>query len=263
ALAILLTAVIPLIFAIYWAGKLVDHALAQAFNPELGAQLERSLEVYQDLVQTIKSDFRHRAEAMAAHEPLRAAAILEHEPSVEQELDAVFRRFDNVVTISVLNGDGKLLGQRHREQPFDPQTERKLEVRRPLSDGVAPPELVVVFATPRARFDELEQATELVRTYKEVQRQGVQAKDLYAFAVILGLTIIVAIVIGTLLARSVTRRINELARATQAVGAGDLTVRVPEQGNDELADLARAFNRMLSELEGSRARIEFLQRMAT
>ena len=263
ALAILLTAVIPLIFAIYWAGKLVDHALAQAFNPELGAQLERSLEVYQDLVQTIKSDFRHRAEAMAAHEPLRAAAILEHEPSVEQELDAVFRRFDNVVTISVLNGDGKLLGQRHREQPFDPQTERKLEVRRPLSDGVAPPELVVVFATPRARFDELEQATELVRTYKEVQRQGVQAKDLYAFAVILGLTIIVAIVIGTLLARSVTRRINELARATQVVGAGDLTVRVPEQGNDELADLARAFNRMLSELEGSRARIEFLQRMAT
>ena len=263
ALAILLTAVIPLIFAIYWAGKLVDHALAQAFNPQLGAQLERSLEVYQELAQTIKSDFRHRAEAIAAHEPLRAAAILAHEPSVEQELDAVFQRFENIVTLSVLSSDGKLLGERHRETGFDPQTERKLEVRRPLADGDSPPELVAVFATPRARLDELEHATEQVRTYKEVQRQGVQAKDLYAFAVILGLTIVVATVIGTLLARSVTRRIGDLARATRAVAAGDLSIRVDEQGKDELADLARAFNRMLSEVEGSRARIEFLQRMAT
>ena len=263
ALAILLTAVIPLIFAIYWAGKLVDHALAQAFNPELGAQLDRSLEVYQELVQTIKSDFRHRAEAMAAHEPLRAAAILAHEPSVEQELDVVFDRFDNLVTLSVVGADGKVLGERHRATPFESQTERKLEVRRPLADGDEPPQLVAVFATPRARFDELEHATEQVRTYKEVQRQGVQATDLYAFAVILGLTIVVATVIGTLLARSVTRRIGDLARATQAVAAGDLTIRVNEQGKDELADLARAFNRMLAEVEGSRARIEFLQRMAT
>lgn len=263
ALAILLTAVIPLVAAIYWAGKFVDHALAQAFNPELSEQLDRSLELYQELVQTIKSDFRHQAEAIAAHEPLRAAAILEHEPSIEQELDIVFQRSDRIVALSVLNGDGEVLALRHRDQPFDPDLERKLEVRRPLADSETSPELLAVFATPRARLDELERATELVRTYKEVERQQLQAKDLYAFAVILGITIIVAILIGTLLARSVTRRIGKLARATQAVALGDLSVRVEEEGNDELADLAAAFNRMLTEVEGSRARIEFLQRMAT
>lgn len=262
ALAILLTAVIPLIVAIYWAGKFIDHALAQAFNPQLGEQLDRSLEVYQELVQTIKRDFRHQAEAMAAHEPLRAAAILEHEPSIEEELESTFRRFDRIVSLSVRDAEGRLLAQRDRVQPFDESSERKLEVRRPLADGDSPPELVAVFATPRARLDELERATELVRTYKEVQRQQVKAKDLYAFAVILGLTIIVAILIGTWLARSVTKRIGILARATQAVAAGDLSVRVDDVGNDELADLASAFNRMLSEVEGSRARIEFLQRMS-
>jgi nitrogen fixation/metabolism regulation signal transduction histidine kinase len=45
------------------------------------------------------------------------------------------------------------------------------------------------------------------------------------------------------------------------VAAGDLEVRVPETGDDEIGDLAVAFNRMLSEVERSRARIEYLQRI--
>jgi nitrogen fixation/metabolism regulation signal transduction histidine kinase len=40
-----------------------------------------------------------------------------------------------------------------------------------------------------------------------------------------------------------------------------LTIRVPEAGSDEISDLARAFNHMLGEVETSRARIEYLQRI--
>ena len=54
---------------------------------------------------------------------------------------------------------------------------------------------------------------------------------------------------------------EELAEATQRVGAGDLSVRVSERGTDEITDFARAFNRMLAEVESSRARIEYLQRI--
>jgi nitrogen fixation/metabolism regulation signal transduction histidine kinase len=79
----------------------------------------------------------------------------------------------------------------------------------------------------------------------------------------LAVTIIVAVAFGTQLARSVTRRIDALARATKAVGAGSLEVRVPVQGNDELTELSRGFNQMLSEMEVNRARVEFLQRMST
>jgi two-component system nitrogen regulation sensor histidine kinase NtrY len=42
---------------------------------------------------------------------------------------------------------------------------------------------------------------------------------------------------------------------------GNLEVRVPVTGSDELTELARVFNRMLSEMQQSRARIEYLQRI--
>jgi nitrogen fixation/metabolism regulation signal transduction histidine kinase len=64
------------------------------------------------------------------------------------------------------------------------------------------------------------------------------------------------------LARTVSRRVVGLERATRRVATGDLSVRVPEAGNDEISALARAFNRMLAEVEHSRARIEYLQRIS-
>jgi nitrogen fixation/metabolism regulation signal transduction histidine kinase len=64
-----------------------------------------------------------------------------------------------------------------------------------------------------------------------------------------------------LLARSVSTRVVRLADATRKVGAGDLSTRVAEVGADEVGDLARAFNRMLAEIETTRARIEYLQRI--
>ena len=59
-----------------------------------------------------------------------------------------------------------------------------------------------------------------------------------------------------------SRRVAEISRATRRVAAGDLTTRVPAHGNDELTDLARAFNRMVGEVETSRARIEYLHRIS-
>ncbi len=264
AFAILLTAVIPLIVAIYFASSLVDRAFAQAFTPELGEHLDVALGVYQDLAKAIKDGMRHQADAIAAREPLRAAALLQHEPSAQQELEAVFARYPNLLSLGIARPDGTILATKDRGRLLDNSSELKLEVRRPLGDGDAP-ELIAVFATPRARFDELERTSEFVRAYHQIEKARVKLKrgDLYAFAVILALTIAMSVALGTLLARSVTRRIGALALATQAVARGDLTVRVAEAGNDELTDLSRGFNRMLAEVEVNRARIEFLQRMGT
>ena len=105
--------------------------------------------------------------------------------------------------------------------------------------------------------------SQFVDTYKQIdrRRQAVEQSYMYTFAALLGITIVMAIGVGVLLARGVSSRIAELAAATKAVGAGDLSIRVPEHGKDEIADLARAFNRMLGEVEASRARIEYLQRI--
>ena len=49
------------------------------------------------------------------------------------------------------------------------------------------------------------------------------------------------------------RRLRDVQDATERIGAGDLTARAPEDGGDEVAQLARSFNRMAEEL-AARAR---------
>lgn len=54
----------------------------------------------------------------------------------------------------------------------------------------------------------------------------------------------------------VRRRLRQVQQATERLGHGDLAVRVPDDGGDEVAALARSFNRMAGELA---ARAEALQ----
>ncbi len=57
-----------------------------------------------------------------------------------------------------------------------------------------------------------------------------------------------AAALGTLLARRVTRPVQRLSRAAAAIAAGDWGPVVDTAGNDEIADLGRAFARMTHEL---------------
>jgi len=63
-----------------------------------------------------------------------------------------------------------------------------------------------------------------------------------------GVGLVLAIGLGTLLARRVTLPIQRLSRAAAAVAAGDYAAPVDPRGKDELADLGRAFARMTSEI---------------
>jgi nitrogen fixation/metabolism regulation signal transduction histidine kinase len=58
-----------------------------------------------------------------------------------------------------------------------------------------------------------------------------------------------------------SRRVRELLAALRPVADGDLSVRVAEDGPGDVAELSRGFNRMLEQLERSRARVEFLRRV--
>src|SRR5215216_3942565 len=62
---------------------------------------------------------------------------------------------------------------------------------------------------------------------------------------------VIALLLGVFLSRSLTHPIRELTRATHAVSEGDLSQQVPVRSNDELGDLAQAFNKMSAELSRS------------
>jgi signal transduction histidine kinase len=60
---------------------------------------------------------------------------------------------------------------------------------------------------------------------------------------VFGMAVVALIVFGP-----VRRRLREVQDATERLGGGDLTARAPEHGGDEVAAVARSFNRMADEL---------------
>lgn len=62
---------------------------------------------------------------------------------------------------------------------------------------------------------------------------------------------IIVLLLGIFLSRTLTRPIRELTQATHAVSEGDLSQQVPIRSNDELGELAKAFNKMSTELSRS------------
>ena len=64
----------------------------------------------------------------------------------------------------------------------------------------------------------------------------------------------IAMVLGYFLSSTVTERIQRLDQAAKEIQAGNLSVRIPVSGNDEVARLARTFNQMAAQLQESDAK---------
>jgi len=263
AVVILISTMVPLAAALYLATSMFRQASAIWFNPEVGEQLDRGVDVYKDYVKAIKDDLKHQTVAIAADPVLREAARKKNIETLESEIDALFPHFPELVALAVEDVNGQVLSRRDRGRPVDAATERSLEVRRPLTDDPDAPMLVASFAVSRKRLDELESAGVVVGRYHQLEASRVDLYQGYlrVFALLLGITALMTIVLGAALARGLTKRINRLGAAINVVAQGDLSVRVPVTGTDELTDLARTFNRMIAEMAQSRARIEFLQRV--
>ena len=71
----------------------------------------------------------------------------------------------------------------------------------------------------------------------------------FGFLWLLGI-VSLAVAVGVYpIIRRLTQRLEALQRSVQKFGEGDLSVRVPEQGQDEVADLARQFNAAAERVE--------------
>jgi two-component system nitrogen regulation sensor histidine kinase NtrY len=264
--AIMLAALVPFVLAVGFSETLLYKD--DFIRPVTREHLDEALNLYKELARAEKSSMRSDAAAIAARHDLLIAADGSDPAPLQKVLADIFPKHPGLVSLSVVRGDRKV-GFVDRGRPLDEAHENSLEVRRPLGRDTEDdeddegPALVAVFAADKAHTDGLEKMSDFVDLYGKVsaRRKADQATYRLVFATFLAVSLVVAIGVGILLARSVSTRIVRLADATRRVGAGDLTTRVAETGTDEVGDLARAFNRMLAEIEATRARIEYLQRI--
>jgi signal transduction histidine kinase len=115
--------------------------------------------------------------------------------------------------------------------------------RRPPPPGEFMP--IVVAGMPIGRVAVLPGGPPLSRIVREL---GPTMGMVAGSVLIVGTALIAFVVFGP-----VRRRLKDVQWATERLGEGDLTARAPERGGDEVAALARSFNRMADELS-SRAR---------
>ncbi|MGJ8612329.1 MAG: HAMP domain-containing protein, partial [Octadecabacter sp.] len=101
----------------------------------------------------------------------------------------------------------------------------------------------------------LDSTQETVALYGQLESE--RGRILFEFGLIyLGFALILilaAVWVGLWFAERLSRPVGRLVGASQRVGAGDLTVRVPEEeGEDEIAQLGQYFNQMTAQLHDQR-----------
>ena len=71
-IAILVTALIPLVSALLIARATISRVSATAFQPEFGQHIDQALEVYADLARALKQTMRAEAQVIAVRIGVRA-----------------------------------------------------------------------------------------------------------------------------------------------------------------------------------------------
>lgn len=255
--AIFLVAVAPMIAALVLNRSAITNAYRTGVNDHIGAQLERSVEVYRSMLDHLRDDAERTADAIAYHHELHQ--LLGEQGDASAYLDRALERYPHVAAIRLHRGAAQIL-ERQIEDRFGPQShdpplviERELQAHR----------IEVIVTAPESIFDDMQAAGEEAALYSRLQQSTalVSTAYLWVYMGLLGIVIIVALVLGVIFSRRVTRRVTALAVATRRVGKGDLSVTLPSGARDEVYELTEAFNAMVKDLRESRARIEYLQRI--
>ena len=265
--ALVAVAIIPLLAALLFGRAALRDAYDVGVNARVETELDRGLELYRAHFVAIRAHAETTADAIGNDHRLLTAAQANDAVGVRARLDQLDHTDTDaalrVVQLQVLR-DGQLLAE--VSHPTHAAEERTLALTRMTegSDGGRRIEVLLILATPTAPFERYAEAGEVVEVYGRLRDNASSLSGFYllAFSSALLAVIASALALGLVVARRLTRRVAALADASRRVGAGDLTVEVPTDSEDEVGDLVAAFNAMVKDIRSSRDRIEYLQRMA-
>jgi two-component system nitrogen regulation sensor histidine kinase NtrY len=261
--AIAAVALMPLIGALVLGQRVLSEAYAVGVNEQVGGEIERGLRLYQTHFNALRADAERTSLAVANDVSLNLA-LSGSPPASSAELHALLSsllaRYQNLVRLELVQAEQVLAAE---ERPgVDFASLRLLNLELPLARAPSMGVRVTVGTDARA-FGDYQRAGEVSEVFRALKEGSEYVSGFYlaVYITLLMSVIVVALGIGLTLSRRVTRRVSQLAEATERLGAGDLSVSVPVEEADEVSDLTRAFNDMVRDMRESRARIEYLSRI--
>ena len=139
------------------------------------------------------------------------------------------------LNFSIADNDGIIVVAGEYHTPGEPCTEEEFKNSYPIeADDQPVGRLILPFAPEGSPLD-----------YEFLRRLN-GSVFLSGFA-----TLILALLLGILLSRSISRPIQELTKATHNMTNGELGQQVPVRSRDEIGDLAQSFNKMSADLARS------------
>lgn len=270
----------PAVLVAMFAALFFYFGVEAWFSERVRTALDESQEVAQAYLKEHQQVLRADALAMANDLNRQAVRLSEDPVSLSQAVSAqAYLR--SLTEVIVFDGAGKILARSGLTfaLSFEPITE---EMRERARQG----EVVLVISDNDDRVRALLRLDNFVDTYlfvgrlvepkvlnhmEATQRAVTEYHDLkehsafirvmitIIFIVVALLLLLTAVWVGLNFATTLVRPISELIGATDRVRGGDLSARVEEQettqGDDELAQLGRAFNRMTHQLETQRGEL--------
>ncbi len=251
ALLVLLTGV-PLGVAYWLSGTLFDRSLGAGINPAIEQALEDASLVYGDYVRAEKARQRALAAGLAGSSAL-AAAARRGSAAVRSTLEPyaadprVFSvALDDVRVINSPKAGDWLRDEVVVETPFGQTLRYTFGLERALLE----------------RFRRME--SEVIQPFRALASARDDLANEYAwnFVGALGAALFVAGLVSVVTGRRITRRLEHLRVALEAVRGGSLDVRLVPEGRDEVADLAEGFNDMARALGETTARVQYLSQVS-
>jgi nitrogen fixation/metabolism regulation signal transduction histidine kinase len=262
---LLVLSLIPLAVTALLVGNLGEVAQNFARNhvEELRPHLLLAQDAYRDLIEAKKEQYQEMAKRLAAEPVVQEIAQGTGLADQGEALRKQLGESAMLLRIEVRNKDGQVLASAARADSEGPDmsTHRELAVHQAMGSSGAVYE--AVFAAERAPVQNLQALAEALAVSKQVDTVESSLPSSYriAFLLLVGGVVLAVTAIAMLFAGRMSRRINSLVDGARAVAKGDLDSRVELGGQDELAELALAFNGMVADLQKERNKILYLQRI--
>lgn len=226
--------------------------LASLYQQETGEAAAQADEVFRAYFVDRKEEFRRRTEELANGRPSRMGQL----SATEGLMRARLLRGNDVLDEWQAAAD--TLGSMRESPP--------ILVAVPFSYGEEMPRkiLELTFGIDGTMYNKFLELRLAMDREKQMHRafEAAAPKVLKEYLSFVLAVLIFPPILGLWIARRTTKRVARLRDAARRVGGGDLSVKVAPQGKDELDELGRAFDAMVSELIEARSRLEYVQKVA-